>query len=173
VSNDTPIDPHSGEERAEPAVGEEQKAAEERLSELKHETQRMLKAERGLHRDPPGWRLDHPLERFTEEQAHQLWLRWLDQQAWRHAENPDRYGEVRSHNGQEYEHMLAYVAEKEARLREIRAEVAELQELYPSPVVAAEAAEIAKSCQHLEEDYSETGEKYPRVFRPYKPRGLT
>jgi hypothetical protein len=173
VRNDTPIDPSAGEERAEPAVSEEQKATEERLSELKHETQRMLEAERESQRDLPGWRLGHKLERFTEEQAHELWLRWLDQQARRHMEDPDRYGQVRSHDGNKYAHMLAYVAEKEARLREIRAEVAELQDLYPSPDMAAEAAEVAKSCRHLEEDYSETGEKYPRTFRPYKPRGLT
>ena len=127
MSNSTPIDPSAGAERAEPAVSEEQKAAEERLSELKHETQRMLEAERESRRDLPGWRLDHKLERFTEEQAHQLWLRWLDQQGRRHMENPDIYGPVRSHNGQEFAHMLAYIAEKEARLREIRAEAAELE----------------------------------------------
>jgi hypothetical protein len=163
----------SEEERAEPAVSEEQKAAEGRLSELKREVERMLEAERGSQRELPGWRLDYELERFTDEQAHQLWLRWLDQQIWGHQKDPDRYGEVRSHDGHKYAHMLAYVAEKEARLREIRAEVDELQDLYPSPGVAAEAAEVAKSCQYLEEDYSETGEKYPRVFPPYKPRGLT
>ena len=173
MRNDTPTDPSAGEERAEPADSEEQKAAEGRLTEIKLEAERMIDAERGSQRDLPGWRLDHKLERVTEEQAQQLWLRWLDQQIWRHHKNPDIYGPVRSHNGQEYEHMLAYIAEKEARLREIRAEVAELQDLYPSPSVAATAAEVAKLCQHLEEDYSETGEKYPRVFRPYKPRGLT
>ncbi|MDP9438864.1 MAG: hypothetical protein M3P49_08980, partial [Actinomycetota bacterium] len=105
--------------------------------------------------------------------AYQLWFRWLDQQIWRYHKNPDIYGPVRSHDGREFAHMLAYVAEKEARLREIRAEVAQVQERNPSPEVAEQAAGIAKGCEWLEEIYSETGEHYPRTFRPYKPRGLT
>lgn len=172
MHNDTPIDSPSGEEQTSPAASKEQQAAEDRLSELKLEAERMVSAEQGLHWDLPGWRLDHELERFTEKQAHRMWLRWLDQQAWRHIENPDRYGAVRSHKGRVYAHMLAYVTEKRARLQEMREEVARLRGHDPSLAVEEMAVQIAILCDWLEGVYSETGTHYPQTFPPSKPRRL-
>lgn len=152
----------------------ETKAAEARLLELKHEVQSMLEAERQLpHSDLPGWQPDCKLEWITEDQAQRLYERWLDLQIQRHAERPDVYGPVRSHNGQLTKRILAYVAEKKIRLQEIQAEVQQVRERYPSPSVAEEAAGILSGCGLLEEIYSETGPQYGRIFLPIIKRGLT
>jgi hypothetical protein len=171
VSNSTPIDPHSGEEQAEPAVSEEQKAAEERLSELKHEVQRMLDAGRLMRDELPGWELECELEWITEEQADRLYQGWLSLQIRRHAECPDIYGKVPGHNGNRIMHMLAYCAEKKVRLREIQDEVRQIGERNPSPRVAEEADGIAGVCELLEEIYGDKG--VGPSYAPRKKTGLT
>jgi hypothetical protein len=130
----------------------------------------MLEAGRLVSAEMPGWQRSCQLEWITEEQAQRLYERWLDLQIQRHAERPDIYGPVRSHNGNRIMQMLAYCAEKRVRLREIQAEVRQIRERYPSPRVAEEAAGIVSRCEWLEEIYDEISAG--PTFAPIIKRGL-
>ena len=158
-------------EEKDKEVQREAQAAEARLLEFRREVQCMIEAERQVH-PTPGWETNLKLEWITEEQANRLYLDWLSLQVRRHAERPDLYGPVQGHNGQRMMRMLAYLTEKLMRLREIQAEVHQIQEHYPSPRVAEGAAEITRWCEWLEEIYSETGHHYGRTFPPFKKSGL-
>ena len=153
------------------ALEEEPKAAEDRLLELKREVEDMLEAEQGP--GLPGWGQDSLPESVTQEQAYRLHSLWLDVQIRRHQQRPDLYDSVRTHDGKSVMRMLAYCADKKARLRDILEETGELRDRRPSPSVAKVAAEIASGCESLEEIFSMTGDHYGRTLFPHQEkRGL-
>lgn len=149
----------------------EETTAEARLQELYREAQSMLEGARAVREDFPGWERHHKLEWITEKQADRLYWDWLTLQVQRHAERPDLYAKVPSHNGRLIRHALAYCAEKKVRLREIQAEVREIRERFPSPRVAEVADNVESVCEWLEEAYDEASAG--PTYRPPKRRGLT